>query len=114
MQGISEWYKIRAAYIAAFIRLPPSRSQGAAQGLGTHPDEPARSGGVFSGIIEHNGTGERDLKATGELCARNPLPTRFGVSEEKFRNRPGQKLENHSTVLAFERYILKGDGQTSE
>jgi hypothetical protein len=84
MQGISEWYKIRAAYIAAFITLPPSRSQGAAQGLGTHPDEPARSGGVFSGIIEHNGTGERDLKATGELCARNPLPTRFGVRKEKF------------------------------
>ena len=109
MQGVSEWCKIRAAYIAAFIRLPPSRSQGAAQGLGTHPDEPARSGGVFHRFIEHNGTGERDLKATGELCARNPLPTRFGVRKEKFRNRSGQKLENlvlsdPETTLFYQNY----------
>ena len=49
----------------------------------------------FSPIyIQHNGTGERDLKATGELCARNPLPTRFGVRRKKFKTRSGQKLEN--------------------
>ena len=29
--------------------------------------------------IQHNGTGERDMKATGELCARNQPDAGFGV-----------------------------------
>ena len=70
---------------------------GSGAGPWNTPGPGLRMRAIFPPIyIEHNGTGERDLKATGELCARNPLPTRFGVRKEKFRNRPGQKLENHS------------------
>ncbi len=38
----------------------------------------------FHRFIKHNGTGERDLKATGELCAQNP-PTRILVISLQYR-----------------------------
>jgi hypothetical protein len=70
---------------------------GSGAGPWNTPGPGLRMRAIFPPIyIEHNGTGERDLTATGLLCARNQPRRGFGVRRQKIGKRSGQTLERYS------------------